>query len=136
MRLRRVLLAAGLGAVGILLPLAAAPAQAIPYELDQGTLQSSGPPASAVCAQTTGTRVCYEEGGDYWWVRDTKADKSFSTAEWTATDYSRYGECQNRLGYGTWARCNKDYKEGLKMRVQGVTIGKTTYYSDPIYVYA
>jgi hypothetical protein len=136
MKLRSVLIAVGFGVAATALPMLAGPAQAIPNESNVGTLSTGSPPSSAPCVSTTGVKACFQASGDIWWVRDTKADDSTPAAEWAATDYSRYGECLNKSGYGTWVICNKNYKEGLKITLFGTTYGKVRNSTDKITVTA
>jgi hypothetical protein len=140
-RFRLTFVLAVVAAVTVVLSMAAAPAYAaVPdEEIDNGDLSTSGPPSGLPCAQTTGSRVCFQADGDYWWVRDTVADGSYADVYWEAgqdsTNYRR-GECRNRHGYGTWAVCNKNYVEGRIIFFQAERCCKYHSYSDLVTTYA
>ncbi|EHR60685.1 hypothetical protein [Saccharomonospora cyanea] len=124
MRAMRMLLPAVAALLLALMPATASAAQESPaaggegvsvaeYELDiavAGTPPSSG----LTCREITGARVCFEHYGDKWWVRDTAADGASAVVLWDNYrngSLYRQGECQNRLGSGTWGVCNKNYYE-------------------------
>jgi hypothetical protein len=108
-------------AVSVLVP---GTALAIDYEINYGT-QGGTPPGSAVCADAkVDVRVCYERGGDKWWVQDRKADHKSAVVEWANYrngSLYRYGRCVNSHEAGSWATCNKNYYEDSSLRgLQGV----------------
>jgi hypothetical protein len=87
------------------------------YEYDNAVL---GPlPATWHCADPMpDVQVCYERGGDKWWVQDRKDDHKSAIVEWRNIHEGRVhrtGRCTNSHGAGTWAYCNKDYHEGSKL---------------------
>jgi hypothetical protein len=94
----------------------AAPVQAATYEWNTATAGS--PPSGMRCVSMTGAEACFEKNGDRWWVRDTASDSHSATASWENDLFDgiqwrlyRQGSCVNKLGYGRWGACNKDYYE-------------------------
>lgn len=92
-------------------------ALAVEYEYDYGVLGT--PPATLHCADPVSeVRVCYERGGDKWWVQDRKDDSKSAIVEWTNIRNDRVyrvGRCTNSQGANTWASCNKDYYEDSEL---------------------
>jgi hypothetical protein len=93
-----------------------APAQAAAYEWDTATAGS--PPGGMTCVSMTGAEACFQKHDDRWWVRDTASDGHSATASWENDVFDgiqwrmyRQGSCVNKLGYGQWGVCNKDYYE-------------------------
>lgn len=78
-------------------------------------------PSSSACLGSTtayGTSGCFQHNGDIVWAGDTKKD-GMSAAVGVYTDYGRAEEvCVNKLGAGTWATCDKDYREGGDVRLR------------------
>ncbi|MFF8499186.1 hypothetical protein ACF07L_00830 [Streptomyces anulatus] len=78
-------------------------------------------PSSSTCLGSTaayGTSGCFQHNGDIVWAGDTKKD-GMSAAVGIYTDYGRAEEvCVNKLGSGTWATCNKDYREAGDVRLR------------------
>ncbi|MEV4619427.1 hypothetical protein AB0J74_12055 [Asanoa sp. NPDC049573] len=109
-------LAAGVAGVAVAVALGAAPASAAySYEWDEGPL-SEGPTGTFYCVQTDYSGVCFEPYGDKIFVLDlSSADHASAVARWV-TDYGRWGTCRNAHGAGTWAVCDKDFKEGATLK--------------------
>lgn len=88
-------------------------ALAVDYEYDNGV--QGTPPATFLCADPVPeVRVCYERGGDKWWVQDRKADHKSAIVEWANyrnNSLYRTGRCVNSHEAGSWASCNKNYYE-------------------------
>jgi len=115
MRKRLVALAAVSAFVSVLAP---GTASAAPdWEVDYGV--KGTPPADVVCAnQMDKAWVCYERGGDRWWVRDNAQDGMSALVQWyNFRDGSLYrrGRCINSHEAGTWASCNKNYYEDSRL---------------------
>jgi hypothetical protein len=57
--------------------------------------------------------VCFESGGDYFYVMDNLVDGYAAVAEWYTEGNMRAGSCVNKLGgHDTTAFCNKNFPEG------------------------
>lgn len=82
------------------------------YEVDRAV--KGTPPADVSCIEVTGAIACFQQYGDKWWVKDTAADGASAVAVWNNYrngSLYRQGQCENRLGAGTWGVCNKNYYE-------------------------
>ncbi|MFD4643079.1 hypothetical protein ACFWN2_37615 [Lentzea sp. NPDC058436] len=76
-----------------------------------GTLPSR---SQLVCHSYTDVEICYEKGGDHWWVQDQDSDGESAGVYWqNYRDGALYrdGWCMTSLGTGNWGQCNKDYYE-------------------------
>ncbi|MFS8098096.1 hypothetical protein LFM09_13220 [Lentzea alba] len=121
---------ASAAAISVMMP---GTALAIEHELNYGT-KGGTPPGAAVCTDAKeDVRVCYERGGDKWWVQDRKADGKSAIVEWANYrngSLYRYGRCVNSHEAGSWASCNKNYYEDSTLYgYQGVwnrSAGSTT----------
>jgi hypothetical protein len=87
-----------------------------PTEDDPGVLTGSSPPAGSSCASNGDG--CFQKYGDVLWVLDNKVDGLgtyvyWENQLWTGTAWRDYrsGRCNNDVGGGNWARCNKDFYE-------------------------
>jgi hypothetical protein len=93
----------------------------VPVEQNNGVKVSAPDTSSMYCIVDDwgidpDVRACWKEPGDYWYVADIRADGRSVGAVWEDAypggDFlRRQGICRNPYGYGTWARCNKDYWE-------------------------
>lgn len=105
------------GVAGVVAPVATSPAHAsYSFEWDEAVKVTTGFPTSGMhCGVaytgTGGAAVCFQPYGDKIWVYDRAQDGASAVARWY-TNYGRWGTCRNAHGYGTWAVCNKDFKEG------------------------
>lgn len=75
---------------------------------------AGSPPGGMPCGAIAGATVCWEAGGDRWWVQDTASDGRSAVSDWlnyVNGAVHRTGGCRNGLGAGTWGFCNKDYIE-------------------------
>ena len=115
--MRKALLALTMTSAAAFSLMAPGTALAIDVEYDYG-IQGT-PPATLLCADPMPeVRVCYERGGDKWWVQDRKDDSASAIVEWTNIRNDRVyrvGRCTNSRGAGTWAYCNKDYYEDSEL---------------------
>ncbi|EHK88656.1 hypothetical protein ACWGRK_08450 [Saccharomonospora azurea] len=93
-------------------------ASAAAYEVDR--VVKGTPPSSGVqCLSVTGAQACFENYGDKWWVKDTSSDGASAVVIWDNYrngSLYRQGECQNRMGAGSWGVCNKNYYEGSNLQ--------------------
>ncbi|MEU3648277.1 hypothetical protein AB0E59_33195 [Lentzea sp. NPDC034063] len=73
------------------------------------------PPRSELtCHSYTAVEICYEKGGDHWWVQDQDSDGASAGVYWENIrngSLYRNGTCITSLGKGNWGQCNKDYYE-------------------------
>lgn len=73
------------------------------------------PPRSQLtCHSYTAVEICYEKGGDHWWVQDQDSDGASAGVYWENIrngSLYRNGTCITSLGKGNWGQCNKDYYE-------------------------
>ncbi|MDX3657352.1 hypothetical protein PV646_08550 [Streptomyces sp. ID05-26A] len=73
------------------------------------------PPRSQLtCHSYTAVEICYEKGGDHWWVQDQDSDGASAGVYWENLrngSLYRNGACISSLGKGNWGQCNKDYYE-------------------------
>jgi len=93
----------------------------VSVELNEGVQVSAPNTSSMYCVVDDwgidpDVMACWKEYGDYWYVKDLRADGHAVGAVWedgtSDGDFlKRQGICGNHHGYGTWARCNKDYAE-------------------------
>ncbi|WP_051468076.1 hypothetical protein [Actinomadura oligospora] len=84
------------------------------------------------CVSTTGSIACFEPSGDKVYVKDTKKDHYSAVAIWK-TSYGRKGGCRNALGYGKWAVCDYNMKEGRRIHWQALRYdGNTHRYIRPV----
>ena len=103
-------MAGALGLVATAMPGVAAPASAAySFEWDEAALAS--PTGTMVCTNNVDAYACVQADGDKIWVYDNSPDGASAVARWY-TDYGRWGTCRNAHGAGTYAVCNKDFKEG------------------------
>ena len=134
--MRKLLLAFSMAAVavmGVLMP-ATASAEAAPVqpmvsinadpdvELQlavAGTLPSR---SRLECRSYPNVEICYEKGGDSWWVQDQNSDDHASAGVYwmnhlnhTGGDLYRHGYCMTSLGKGNWGYCNKNYYEDSRL---------------------
>lgn len=126
-------LAAVVAAVMVLVVFTAGPASAVTYRERDRALASNydvlNQPNGAACTHqwnsTPGTGytalACFVPHGDYFYVFDALADGKSAVAYWVLLDGTRSGACRNALGAGTWARCNKNFTEGVYMSVRAGT---------------
>jgi hypothetical protein len=65
------------------------------------------------------TSVCVRYDNDYVYVRDGEADGYAAIAEisYANVDTKNIRLCRNNYGYGTWARCDFDWTEGVTKEV-------------------
>lgn len=76
-------------------------------------------PGGLSCVTVTGAQACFEAYGDKWWVKDTSSDGASAVVIWDNYrngSLYRQGECQNRMGAGSWGVCNKNYYEGSNLQ--------------------
>ncbi len=77
---------------------------------------ASYPSSCTATASLTGVQVCWDDYGEKFWVKDTKADgrRSGAMFELRAAngDSQLVGLCYNTLGNGTTAKCDFDFPEG------------------------
>ena len=130
--------AACAAAVALLILSHAGPASAVTYrEWDRGVASSfdtlNMPRNSGCISQFTdpppgiNATACFVPHGDYFYVKDMRADGKSAVAYWVELDGSRRtGACVNSLGYNTWARCNKDFVEGRRLSIRAGTYNGTT----------
>ncbi|EIE98562.1 hypothetical protein [Saccharomonospora glauca] len=113
------------------------------YEIDKA--KKGTPPSSGVICppDIPGARVCFEPYGDKWWVKDTAADGASAVVTWRNYrngSLYRSGQCENRMGSGTWGVCNKNYYEGsdllFQIHVYDFSEGKEIRYSNVVGVRA
>lgn len=80
------------------------------------------PPSGLSCSVITGAAACYQRYGDKIWVKDTAKDGWSAVGAWR--DYyntgsqdvlHREGACVNKLGYGQWGVCDKNFPEGTDL---------------------
>ncbi|GHH36964.1 hypothetical protein [Lentzea cavernae] len=73
------------------------------------------PPRSQLtCHSYTAVEICYEKGGDHWWVQDQDSDGASAGVYWENIrngSLYRNGTCITSLGKGSWGQCNKNYYE-------------------------
>ncbi|HUQ57465.1 hypothetical protein [Lentzea sp.] len=74
------------------------------------------PPRSQLeCHSYTAVEICYEKGGDHWWVQDQdSSDNASAGVYWEnmrGGSLYRSGFCISSLGNGNWGQCNKNYYE-------------------------
>lgn len=110
-------------------------------EWNDGVASSAyyGPPF----VQFTGVTATVKTVGDYVYVRDDRADGCSALGIWYILESSGYrkGICRNTHGAGTWARCNKNWPEGVRMSVQpglydGGSVQKFRIFYDTVYFHA
>ncbi len=70
------------------------------------------------CSSGEGTYVCFQKDGDKIWVEDTAADGVSADGRWEnylwdGSNWTLYrqGACLNKLSYGHWGYCDKDFYE-------------------------
>ncbi|MFJ8960609.1 hypothetical protein ACIRG5_14605 [Lentzea sp. NPDC102401] len=78
------------------------------------------PPRSQLtCHSYTAVEICYEKGGDHWWVQDQNSgDASSAGVYWENYrngSLYRNGTCITSLGNGNWGQCNKNYYEDSEL---------------------
>lgn len=78
------------------------------------------PPRSQLeCNSYTPVEICYEKGGDHWWVQDQNSDDKASAGvfwqNYRNGSLYRQGLCVTSLGKGKWGHCNKNYYEGSQL---------------------
>lgn len=100
-------------------------------------------PGGLSCVTVTGAQACFEAYGDKWWVKDTAADGASAVVTWRNYrngSLYRSGQCENRMGSGTWGVCNKNYYEGsdllFQIHVYDFSEGKEIRYSNVVGVRA
>jgi hypothetical protein len=111
-RRRSLALATVAVAATVLLTPSAASAAYYGSETDYGTEVSAPSDSLKPCTSITGARVCFQSDGDYFYVKDTKADGYSAVVDWFDGGSTRRGACVNKHGEGAWARCNKNFVEG------------------------
>lgn len=115
-RLVLALMMAVAATIGVVVP---GTALALDLETDYAKLGGS-PPASAHCAEPEQkVQVCFERGGDVWWVLDRDTDSASALIDWRnyrGDRLYRVGVCINTHGAGTWASCNKNYYEDSELK--------------------
>jgi hypothetical protein len=84
------------------------------------TAVAGTPPAFSAneCTNNNVTKVCFEPHGDKVWVLDLASDGNAASGLWEnylwnggAWQLYRQGMCMNKLSYGHWGVCNKDFYE-------------------------
>jgi hypothetical protein len=76
---------------------------------------------------TTLTTAAVKAVGDYVYVRDLCADgKSAVGRVWSPTGATDVRICRNSLGAGTWARCDFDWPEGIRLGISAGTYDANT----------
>ncbi|MFD6230029.1 hypothetical protein ACFWFZ_24610 [Streptomyces sp. NPDC060232] len=103
-------------------------------DYDEGEKRTAFNPAAQPdpCVETEGARVCFEHSGDIIWVKDTKAD-GLSAVGGGHTNYGRYEGCRNKAGHNKWVKCNFDFAEDKKIRMEAFRYdGDTGLYVYPV----
>ncbi|MFJ3086742.1 hypothetical protein [Streptomyces sp. NPDC086838] len=83
----------------------------------------------------TGVSVYFGMDGDYFRVKDTKADGYSAVVEWS-DNHGRTGACVNAMGSGSDGTCNKNFHEGYTITYRaalydaGQQVGWTFYWTD------
>lgn len=88
---------------------------AVDAELDFAVAGTLPPRSQLVCHSYTAVEICYEKGGDHWWVQDQDStDRASAGVYWEnfrGGNLYRAGFCISSLGKGNWGHCNKNYYE-------------------------
>ena len=116
--MRKLMLALSLAMfalMGVLMPATASAADGVEFAV-AGTL----PPRSQLeCNSYTAVEICYEKGGDQWWVQDQNSDDRASAGVYWENyrngSLYRVGACFTSLGKGKWGHCNKNYYENSQL---------------------
>jgi hypothetical protein len=118
-RLKRSLTLAAttaIAAAGAIFALSSPAAAEVSYEINNAV--SSGTPTGSLrCSSITGAKACYKADGDVLYILDTAADGASAVFNWSmfpknsGGDFTRWGECRNKLGSGEWGVCNKNFPE-------------------------
>jgi hypothetical protein len=106
---------------GLLVAAAAVPSAASAYEWD--IAKRGNPPSGMPCVDTSRAQVCFQSYGDKVWVQDEKRDGRSALGQWDVD--GRYGFCRNRSKYDNWARCNKNFPEGVTVKFAAGTYNKS-----------
>jgi hypothetical protein len=130
-----MIVAAAIGLGSLALPVAVQPAvAAITAEYDY-VVEPEASQGPLYCTYVSGTEACFAQNGDYWRVYDELADGHSAAAEWenyvsagTREPYELYrrGFCIQKNGYNHEGSCNKNYKEGSKIRFRACTYESAT----------
>lgn len=106
-------------------------ASAVTYsEWDQGVLTTVTYPSGMACTEHYNVNAsggidavaCFEPYGDYFYVKDAKADSKSAAAYWVIMEGGgRTGACINSKGAGTWVRCNKNFIENKLLSLRAGT---------------
>jgi hypothetical protein len=131
--MRKLMLALSMAVVavlGVLLPatasaettsvqmVSAAPAAAA-AERDFAVAGTLPPRSQLECHSYVAVEICYEKGGDHWWVQDQDSTDSASAGVYWQNHRNgslyREGYCITSLGKGKWGHCNKNYYEGSQL---------------------
>jgi len=131
MRVKKLFVAAALGLVSLVLPVAAQPASAAVIT-ERDTTTPTDMFLTERCVTVDGASGCFEHNGDYIQVYDWAADGHSAAVEWKIYNYVggdlyRRGWCVHSGGNLTTGVCNKNFIEGYKITFRACTYESLTW---------
>lgn len=98
------------------------PATASAEEIDTGQkVRGPGTACLGNNAENDNVKVCFQEDGEYLYVKDKAADGRSAYGQIAGRDR----HCRNLHGKGTWVRCNFSFDEGSTVTFRGYTKDNT-----------
>ena len=93
-----------------------------------GVLSSFPDTNASVCwLYRVEVKGCEKNYGDYIWTKDDWSDgRSMILTTMRVDELGYIRACRNKLGSGTWAKCNFDWDEGFRWNVQAWTFNAET----------